>query len=186
MNRRQAEFYKALRGEPTPIRGTSIMKTFRLFCLALVVAASAMTGSARADSAAVANYKQAVARIVDTWNAQMSHFNDELTKAKADLDALKKKSPPPADLDKQVAAIQTNIKNIQASMDLATRMANVDLGLLTVESANESDIKDASDYSTNYVKSKGIKIGNNVTISPYLKIKGKTKAGALTITITFR
>ena len=162
------------------------MRTLKLLCLAAVVAVTAFVGPALADSAAVTNYKQAVARIVDTWNQQMSRFNDELTKAKADLDALKKKSPPPADLDKQVGAIQANIKNIQASMDLATRMANVDLGLLTVESANESDIKDASDYSTNYVKSKGIKLGNNVTISPALKIKGKTKAGGLTITITFR
>ena len=162
------------------------MRVMKLLCLALVVAASALTGSAHAESAAVANYKKEVARIVNGWNQQMEELNGQLTKAKADLDALKKQSPPPADLDKQTAAIQTNIKNIQASMDLATRMANVDLGLLTVESANESDIKDASDYATNYVKSKGVKLGNNVTISPYLKIKGKTKAGALTITITFR
>jgi peptidoglycan hydrolase CwlO-like protein len=106
------------------------MRMLKHLVLALAIALTTFTGAALAESAAVTNYKQRAQRIVDTWHAQMAHFNAELDKAKADLDALNKQSPPPADLDKQVAAIQTNIKNIQASMDFATNSMRVDLDVV--------------------------------------------------------
>ena len=157
----------------------------RLFCLALV-AFSAIVGSAFAESAAVTNYKQQVTKIVDTWTRQMSHFNDELTKVKADLDALKKQTPPPADLDKQVADLQTKIKNLQASMDFATNMMRVDLGLLTVDTPKKEDALPLPGFVKDLIKAKGIPLAKNVSVLPDATLKGSSLSSVtLKVTLTF-
>src|ERR1700693_2800309 len=145
-----------------------------MFCLALAVAISALAGPAFAESAAVTNYKQQAARIVDTWNRQMSRFNDELTKAKTDLDALKNQNPPPADLAKQVAALQTKIKDIEASMEFATNSMRVDLGLLTVNPPNKDEALPLPGFVKELIKAKGIPLGKNVSVLPNATLNTKT------------
>jgi hypothetical protein len=158
----------------------------KLFYLALVVAFSAIIGSAFAESAAVTNYKQQVTRIVDTWTRQMSRFNDELTKAKADLDTLKKQTPAPADLDKQVADLQTKIKNLQASMDLATNMMRVDIGLLTVDTPKKEEALPLPGFVKDLIKAKGIPLAKNVSVLPNATLKGGSISSvSLVVTVTF-
>jgi hypothetical protein len=154
----------------------------KLLYLALVVAFSAIIGSAFAESAAVTNYKQQVTRIVDTWTRQMSRFNDELTKAKADLDTLKKQTPAPADL----ADLQTKIKNLQASMDLATNMMRVDIGLLTVDTPKKEEALPLPGFVKDLIKAKGIPLAKNVSVLPNATLKGGSISSvSLVVTVTF-
>lgn len=165
------------------------MRTIKHLVLALAIAVTAFTGTAHADSAAVTNYKQKAQRIVDTWDHQMAHFNGELDKAKADLDALNKQSPPPADLDKQVAAIQANIKNIQASMDLATNLMRADLGLLELETKDKNDAIPLPGFVRDIIKAKGIPVAKNVSVMPNATWNWKKNtlgSASITVTLTFK
>jgi hypothetical protein len=162
------------------------MRTTKLLCLALAVAVAALTGSALAESAAVTNYKQQVTKFVETWNRQMSRFNEELTKAKTDLDALKKQDPPPADLDKKVEALQTKIKNIQASMDFATNSMRLDVGLLTVTPANKDEGLPLPGFVKELIKAKGIPLGKNLSVLPDATLKnGSVTSVSVTVTLKF-
>jgi hypothetical protein len=132
----------------------------------LAIASLALTGPVSAESAAVTNYKQQVARIIDTWERQMKAFNDEIMKARADLADLTKKDPRPADYDKQVADLQTKIRNAQASMDFASRSAQVDLGLLEFKPANKSEGDGLPEFIKKIIAAKGIPLSNTVSIPP--------------------
>lgn len=96
----------------------------------------------------------------------MKSFNDEIMKARADLADLNKKDPRPADYDKQVADLQTKIKNAQASMDFASRAAQVDLGLLEFKPANKSEGDGLPDFIKRIIAAKGIPLSNTVSIPP--------------------
>ena len=116
----------------------------------------------------------------------MSRFNGELTKAKADLDALKKQTPPPADLDKQVANLQAEIKNLQASMDLATNMMRVDIGLLTVDTPKKEEVLPLPGFVKDLIKAKGIPLSKNVSVLPNATLKGGSISSvSLVVTLTF-
>jgi hypothetical protein len=157
------------------------MKTTKLFCLVLV-AVSALAGSAFAESAAVTNYKQQVTRIVETWKAQMSHFNDELVKTTAALDALNKTDPHPADYDKQAAALKATIASDQASMEYATKSAEVDLALLEFKPANKDEGLPLPQFVKDIIAAKGLPLTKTVSVAPAATWNWKTNTlGSLTI-----
>lgn len=140
-------------------------ETAKLVCLVIGLALMTATGAAFAESAAVTNFKQQVAKIVDTWQKQTSHFNDDLTKAKADLDALNKQTPRPADYDRQLAVIRTRITNDNASIDFATRSAELDLGLLEFKPSNKDESLPLPQFIKDIVKAKGIPLTNNLSVA---------------------
>jgi hypothetical protein len=150
----------------TLINGGRQMKITNLTRMALVAWALMFATSAFAESAAVTNYQQQVTKIVDTWTQTMSRFNAELTKSKADLDALSAQSPPPADYEKRAAALRTNITNLRASMELATRTAEVDLGLLEFKPAKKEDGLPLPDFVKKIIAAKGIPLSKNVSFAP--------------------
>jgi hypothetical protein len=159
------------------------MKPAKLFALMLVIAFTALAGSAFAESAAVTNYKQQVTRIVETWKTQSSRFNDDLTKAKADLDALNKQDPSPVDFEKQAAAIRTRITNAQASLDFATRSAEVDLGLLEFKPANKDEGLPLPQFVKDIIAAKGVPLTSNVSLgAPDVRWNWKTNTlGSLVV-----
>jgi hypothetical protein len=143
-----------------------VRRLTHILALSLALTSLALTGPASAESAAVTNYKQQVTRIVDTWERQMKSFNDESMRARADLADLNKKDPRPADYDKQVAGLQTKIRNAQASMEFATKSAQVDLGLLEFRPANKSEGDGLPEFVKKIVAAKGIPLSNSVSIPP--------------------
>jgi hypothetical protein len=164
-----------------PQAGGNPVRILKQLCLALV-AMSALTGAALAQSAAVTNYKQQVTRIVETWKSQMSHFNDEMAKAKSDLDALNKMDPHPADYDKRAAALKTTITNDQASLDYATRSAEVDLGTLEFKPANKDEGLPLPQFVKDIIAAKGLPLTNSVSVAPAATWNWKTNTlGTLTV-----
>lgn len=155
-----------------------IRKVAFVLAASLAITSLDLTGPACAESAAVTNYKQQVTRIIDTWDRQMKSFNDEIMKARADIADLNKKDPRPTDYDKQVADLQTKIRNAQASMDFASRSAQVDLGLLEFKPANKSEGDGLPDFIKRIIAAKGIPLSNTVSI-PAPDVKWNWKSNTL-------
>lgn len=163
------------------------MKAMKRVVLALIVAVLGFSGAALADSAAVTNYKQQVQKIVDTWSRQMSVFNDEMAAAKASLDALNNTNPHPADYDKQVAALKTKIANIRASMDFASRSAEVDLGLLEFKPANKDEGLPLPGFVKAIIAAKGIPLTKSLSVAPDASWNWKTNTlGSLSVKFNIR
>jgi hypothetical protein len=170
------------------------MTNLKLLCLAAAIAVSAMIGTAArdtamADSAAVTNYKQAVAKRVDQWSARMSKLNDDLTKARTDLAVLNVKTPRPDDVDAQMKAIQNKISGIQETMRYETNSLAVDVGLMTVSPPDKSEAIPLPGFIKDLVKAKGIPLSKNASFTP--NINWNFKSGTLgsasgTINVTFQ
>jgi hypothetical protein len=172
------------------------MRNLKLLCLAAFVAVSAMIGAAArdtatAESAAVTNYKQAVTKRVEQWNARMTKLNDDLTKAKTAL-AFVRSNPtqiPTTDPQGAIKDLQDKIVGLQETMKFETNSLITDVGLMTVSPPDKSEAIPLPGFIRDLVKAKGIPLANNVSFTP--NINWNFKSGTLgsasgTINITFR
>jgi hypothetical protein len=98
-----------------------------------------------------------------SWQRRTDHFNEDVTEAKADLEALNNQTPRPADYDKQVAAIRTRIINDRASIDFAGKLAKVEIALLEFKPSNRDEGLPLPQFVKDLVKAKGISLTNNIS-----------------------
>jgi len=172
------------------------MRNMKLLCLAAFVAISAMIGAAArdtaaADSAAVTNYKQAVTKRVEQWNARMTKLNHDLTEAKTAL-AFVLSNPtkiPTTDPQALIKDLRNKIVGFQETMKYETNSLVTDLGLMTVSPPDKSEAIPLPGFIRDLVKAKGIPFANNVSFTP--NINWNFKSGTLgsasgTINITFQ
>jgi hypothetical protein len=162
------------------------MRTRRLFCLALVFGMLAVQRPASGESAALTKFKEAATSLVDGWLKQIGPFEKELAKATDDLAALKKKSPPPPDLDKQVRRLQLDIDRIQALVRHAADTAKTDYGVLTIESSDPEEVKQAEAHVLKLLTSKGLLQNKYIGFKVSRKTDAAAKTTAFTFTVDFR
>jgi len=164
------------------------MQVTRLLCLGLMLGAFAFPGAARCESAALAKFKTAATTLVDAWLKQIAPSEKELAKAYDDLEALKKKTPPPADLDKQARGLQLQIEKIKASVRYAADTAKTDYGVLTIASEDAAEVKEAEGYVIRLLSSKGLMQNKYIGFKMTQKsdTAGKVKTTSFTFAIDFR
>jgi hypothetical protein len=169
------------------------MRNLKVFCLAAVVAISAMIGSAAsgtamAESAAVTNYKQAVTKRVEVWSNRMTKLSADLAQAWSDLAVLNIKTPRPDDIDAQIKAKQDRIKALQSTVTYETKSLEIDLAKITVSPPDKSEAIPLPGFVSDIIKAKGVPLGTLVSFVP--NISWSFKSGTLgsaggTITIKF-
>ncbi len=170
------------------------MRISKLLCIATIFAGLVMIGAttrdAAAESAAVTNYKQAVAKRVEAWSARMNKLNDDLTKFKAELGMLSGPGPglPTTETKGSTQAVKDKIAGIQDTMKFETNTLVTDIGLMTVAPPDKSEAIPLPGFIKELVKAKGIPLAKNVSFIP--NINWNFKAGTLgsasgTINITF-
>ena len=171
------------------------MKTFRLFCLAALIAAAFMTSAAHnaatAESAAVTTYKQAVTKRVEQWSSRMNSLNGDLTKARTELGMLSAPNPqvPTTDPQAAIKVVQDKITRLKDTINFETNTLLTDLAMITVSPKDKSETIPLPGFIRDLVKAKGIPLSQNASFTP--NINWNFKSGTLgsasgTINITFQ
>jgi hypothetical protein len=142
-----------------------IRKLMLILAASLALTSPAMMESAFGDSIAVTNYKRSADKIGEKWKKGMKDANDAIMKAKADLADLNKKTPRPADYDKQVEGLQSKIK--MALSDMESRSAEFRLEMALIEFKPEKN-KSEGEGLPEYIKkiiATGVPLSSSVSIA---------------------
>jgi hypothetical protein len=151
------------------------LRTTKLFCPALAIAVSALSGSGLAQTATVPQFKQQVTTWAVDWAQLMKQYQQDLAAAKADLEQLKK-LPPSKETDAKIDEAKNKIAKIQASMGDSGDTLGSKVSKLTVQPADKNDGPKLPDFVKKIIADKGVPLSKNVSIRPDATWNQKTNS----------
>src|SRR4051794_14216944 len=120
----------------------SRMKTTKQLFLAGVLAMLALCNHAHADFKSQQEaFEKKVSDRLDQWRRSMAAYKTDLVKAITERHELKSKKQPPADYDKQLAAIEQKIKNSSSDIEREAGYMRADIKLMQL---GDVPVKDRS------------------------------------------